>query len=292
MPPYIGVFSAFPAELAPLVAATQVDATVEVAGAQFHTGRLGGVNVVLGLLGIGMVNARTAAERMLANFDIAAIVVSGVAGSGHNIGDVVIAESWVERDQPRVWRPNPALLALVERAAAALPESFRRCTPVPPTDPEASLICMLHAPAVVFERRGQSGDDFNGLPLPCTPGTGEIFGCDLPAPLATARKRVVPDVVDMETAAVARIAAEHRVPMLGVRGVSDGAGDPLGDRGFPLQFFDYYRLAAFNAAVVTRGVVGELGALAADDAGRRRRVCRRLARQRWRPAAKLIRSAP
>ena len=101
---------------------------------------------------------------------------------------------------------------------------------------------------------------------------------------------IAPDVVDMESAAVARAAAEHRVPYLAVRGVSDGAGDPLGDRGFPAQFFDYYRLAAFNAAVVTRAVAGELAALAQSETGPQ--LCHLLSRHRWRRAALAVSLAP
>jgi hypothetical protein len=204
----------------------------------------------------------------------------------------VVARSWVETDRARVWKPNAALLALAERVVTRLPEPFDRCTTVAPTDPEGEVVCMPHTPALVFEERGESGDPFGGEPLPCTPGAGEIFGCDLPAPapLTAATMAIVPDVQDMETAAVARVATRHHLPMIGVRGVSDGAGDPKGDRGFPAQFFDYYRLAAINAAVVTRGVVGELGAFAVDPEASR--LCRRLMQRRWRAAAKLIRSAP
>ena len=68
--------------------------------------------------------------------------------------------------------------------------------------------------------------------------------------------------------------------------VDDGAGDPLGDRGFPAQFFDYYRLAAHNAGDVTRAVIAGLGRLARDRSARR--TCRLLAARRWRSAAKRI----
>ncbi|HWP67409.1 MAG TPA: hypothetical protein VNO26_16045 [Candidatus Limnocylindria bacterium] len=289
-PSYVAVFSAFPAELVPLLATTDVEETVEIDGRLFFVGRMAGVHVVLSLLGIGMVNARESTERMLARFDVAGIVVSGVAGSQHNIGDVVIAQSWVETGRRRVWKVNPALLALAERTAPRLPEPFQRCTPVPPTDPEAPLVCMEHEPALVFEARGESGDPFGGNALPCLPGGGEVLGCEIPAALAAARAPVPIDLVDQETAAVTRLAATRRVPMIGVRGVSDGAGDPKGFRPFPLQFFDYYRLAAFNAAVVTRAIVAELGAIATDPAAER--ICRRLARRRWRSAADLILSAP
>src|SRR5204863_8203527 len=99
------------------------------------------------------------------------------------------------------------------------------------------------------------------------------------------RQVAPPDAEAMETAAVARAAARRRVPFLAVRAGSDGGGDPLGDRGFPAQFFDYYRLAAHNAGDVTRAVVAELGRLARD---RSSRTCRLLAARRWRSAAKRI----
>lgn len=291
--PYVAVLSAFPAELTPLVANTTIDRTVTVDGTDYHLGRLAGVNVVLGLLGIGMVNAEQATERLFAAFEVAAVVVSGVAGSHHRIGDVVIASQWGREDRERGGRANPALLALARRTPALLPPAaYQRCTPIPPTDPEAPEVCMAHEPTLVFEDLGTTGDDFGGQAFPCIPDGDEIFGCGLPGPvaLATAAAVAYPDVIDMETAVVARVAARHGIPFLGVRGVSDGAGDPLGDRGFPAQFFDYYRLAAYNAAVVTRAVVTEISTFAHDPAGDR--VCRRLARARWRAAAKLIRFVP
>jgi hypothetical protein len=85
---------------------------------------------------------------------------------------------------------------------------------------------------------------------------------------------------DMETAAVARVAAEREIPFVGFRGVSDGAGDPLDLPGFPVQFFAYYRVAADNAAAAT---VATLQRLARLGDGRRghERVCRLLAEAKW-----------
>ncbi len=62
-----------------------------------------------------------------------------------------------------------------------------------------------------------------------------------------------PVVVDMETAAVARIAAANNIPFIAFRAVSDGGGDPIFASaliGFPVQFLIYQQLAADNAAVV------------------------------------------
>jgi hypothetical protein len=41
------------------------------------------------------------------------------------------------------------------------------------------------------------------------------------------------------------------VPFIGVRGMSDGPGDPRNLPGFPVTFFVYKKIAADNAAIVT-----------------------------------------
>src|SRR5690606_8369751 len=66
--------------------------------------------------------------------------------------------------------------------------------------------------------------------------------------------------VDMETAAVAQVAAEHGLRFIAFRAVSDGANDPLGLPGFPAQFFAYYPLAARNAAAAVAAFLARLGA--------------------------------
>ena len=292
--PYVAILSAFPAELAPLVTATDVQERLDIDGREYYGGRLGGVRVLLGLVGIGMVNAEQRARAVIDHVQVVAVIVSGVAG-GALIGDATIAQRWQEQDRRRVYRVNRALVALARRAEAARTEALQACTPVPPTDPGAPIVCLPHQPAVVFGGSGVSGDDFGGGALPCVPGGSEVFGCELPSlPLLTtpARGRAVspaitePDVVDMETAAIARVAARRRVPFLAVRAASDGGGDPLGDRGFPAQFFDYYRLAAANAAAVTRGVVEALGAVAGETANRG--ICRLMSERRWRRAARRL----
>src|SRR5205823_6286248 len=59
-------------------------------------------------------------------------------------------------------------------------------------------------------------------------------------------------IQDMETAAVARVATEKRIPFIAFRGVSDGRGDPLMLPPIPyLQFVVDQQLAADNAAVAT-----------------------------------------
>jgi nucleoside phosphorylase len=59
------------------------------------------------------------------------------------------------------------------------------------------------------------------------------------------------DAVDQETAAAQLVADAHGIPFLGIRGMSDGPGDPLKLPGYPFSFLVYKQIAADNAAIVT-----------------------------------------
>lgn len=252
--PHVAVVSAFPAEQFALRAAAEVTERVEIAGRPALVGRLAGRPVVLSLTGIGLTNAAAAAEALLAHFDLSAIVFSGVAG-GLRIGDVAVPATWTDLTTGRSFAVDPGLLAGAETVATS-DVALGRCTPVPP-DPPGEEVCLPHVPRVVVGGSGESNDP-SGVAFPCLPDGGEVFGCDTPVFAAAAAGEPVPDAVDMETAAVVEVAARHGVPFLGVRGSSDGAGDPLGLPGFPAQFFAYYRLAADNAAAVVIRLLGTL----------------------------------
>jgi nucleoside phosphorylase len=238
----LAILSAFPAELAPLVARTTITERIEIGDRRFYVGELAGVRVVLVLTGIGLDNAAATTSTLLASFDVAGIVFSGVAGSPRRIGDVTVPLAFTERAATTRYRAEPRLLALARSPSRV---RLSRCTVVPAS---GQSVCLRHRPRIYVGGVGHSDDSFGG-PLACFPGGDDVFGCDLPQPVTSARART-PDPVaeDMETAAVARVAASRGVPWVAFRAVSDGAGDPLDLPGFPGQFFAYYRLAAANAA--------------------------------------------
>jgi len=127
---------------------------------------------------------------------------------------------------------------------------------------------------------GHSTDPYGGRAVPCiTPGS-DLLGCEAcGAPpgvpgvetfISDAGPFVDPNfflelfqsfapgeggsavIEDMETATVARIATEKRIPFIAFRGVSDGRGDPLMLPPVPYdQFVVYQQLAADNAAAAT-----------------------------------------
>ena len=264
------VLGAFPAELAPLLAQATVEATAAVNGKTFRFGTLAGVPVVLGLTGIGLLNAAATTAELLDRFPVDGVIVSAVAGSDLQVGAVAVPERWTFLDGS-AFDVDADWFRLAGEVAAAGAVFLERCTLVanpPPADP----VCMLTQPAMVMGGIGQSNDPYT-RPFPCQAGGNDIFGCDVvtaaPARRATGRRfryspsAVVagaPVVVDMETAAIAREAAVRGVPFIAFRGVSDGGGDPLDLPPFVGQFAAYYRFAARNAATAAMAFLEALGA--------------------------------
>ncbi|MFN8643847.1 MAG: hypothetical protein U0802_20125 [Candidatus Binatia bacterium] len=248
-PARIAVLSAFPAELAAVLAHVTVDETVDVGGRNVRVGTLAGRPVVVAMTGIGLVNAAATTRAILERFPIRGVVVSGVAGSPLRIADVAAPARWSLPDG-RAFAADPRWLRRAQRLADGADLRFERC--LAGVCPSADPACFQ--PVLVVGGDGVSEDPFGGAAFPCHPGAGDIFGCDAAATTAGA---VSPVIQDMETAAIAAETAARRLPFIAFRGVSDGAGDPCDLPPFPGQFYAYYRLAAANAAAVAAAFVGE-----------------------------------
>ncbi len=284
------VLCAFPAETDAVLSRTTLDPDpVAVADRRhFYLGSIGGKKVIVAMTGIGLVNATDTAETAFVHFArassiaVGAVVFSGVAGGGGRtrIADVVIPARWT-LDSGATFHPvDPGMLATARTLTVALgsgnylgnPARSRRYVP------NIKLIDLRRRPRVLVGGDGSSFDNNNGRAFPCIPNGGGVFGCQpFLAPDRSVRYtgnffraagpwlrnalisnlNVSPtpdpafDAVDMETAAAQAVADAHGVPFLGLRGISDGAGDPLHLPGFPFQFFFYKGIAADNAARVT-----------------------------------------
>jgi nucleoside phosphorylase len=261
--PYLAVFSAFPAETAPLLAQMTVSSTTVINGHTFRIGTLKGARVAVGLTGVGLPNATATAHALLQQLPVTGVVFSGVAGSTLRIGDVVVPTGW-QLKTGTTYATDPAWLALASGIVKAGTLCLDKCTVVPAT---GAPVCLDHVPAPAVGGAGQSTDA--SATLPCQAGGDDVFGCDVGAPVATTTTcqpmgpaapaaGTAPVATDNETAAVAAEAAARGLPFIAFRGVSDGAGDPLGLPGFPTQFFAYYRLAARNAAAMTIAFVEQV----------------------------------
>ncbi|TMB56164.1 MAG: 5'-methylthioadenosine/S-adenosylhomocysteine nucleosidase [Deltaproteobacteria bacterium] len=287
------ILSAFPTEGAKILAAAGPVTEVGVFnGRRFFAGTIAGKSVVMGLTGIGLVDADLTTRAVLAFLQssgvlVKAVVFSGVAGSSYNIGDVVVPDHWtddLEHSAPPFppYAVNRCLYRIARRIVGTValdPNLYvedRACTGLrtPPSTP-----VRVDDPQVRINPgdEGHSSDPYGGRAVPCAnPGT-DLLGCDAcgappgdpglgsdPTPFLdpnfflelfqsfSGSQGGTAVIEDMETAAVARIATEKRIPFIAFRGVSDGRGDPLMLPPVPyLQFVVYQQLAADNAAAAT-----------------------------------------
>lgn len=269
------VLSAFPGEADAVLSHTTLDPDpVVVAGRRrFYLGSIGGKKVIVAMTGIGLTNATNATEAAFARFTsgsaitIGAVVFSGVAGGGGrtSIADVAIPARWTLDGGTTFHSVDPGMLAAAEKLSVALANVAGRIT-------------LRHRPQVFAGGDGCSWDNNNGMAFPCIPHGGSVFGCQpRSAPSRSflysgnffraagpwLRSALISnlnivstsdpafDATDMETAAAQAVVDTHGVPFIGIRGITDGPGDPLHLPGFPFQFFCYKRIAAKNAARVT-----------------------------------------
>jgi len=288
------ILSAYPTEGAKLLAAAAPVTEVGIFnGRRFFAGTIAGKSVVMGLTGIGFVNADLTTRAVLAYLEdsdlrVKAIVFSGVAGSTYNIGDVVVPDHWTD-DQEHSAPPYPPYRVsrrLYSIAARRLPGNVTLDANLHVEDEACTgLRSDLSSPVRVEQpvlrmNRGDEGhttDPYGGRAVPCfTPDTFLLgcAACGAPPGVPSVGSDPTPFldpnfflnlfqsfapgaggsavIQDMETAAVARIATEKRIPFIAFRGVSDGRGDPLMLPPIPyLQFVVYQQLAADNAAAAT-----------------------------------------
>jgi adenosylhomocysteine nucleosidase len=266
--PRIAVISAFDAEWVKLRAATTITGTRVINGRTHYLGTLGGQDVVLMLSGFSMVNAAMTTQAMLDRFTVRGIVFSGIAGGVNpalNVGDVTVPAQWgnyqeqvFARETPTGFDPGPnrgaftnfgmifpraTSIARIDGPPDSLERRFwfpvdstalgtardiartvrlARCT--------ASGQCLAHEPKIVTGGNGVSGPTF----------------VDNAAYREWAWKTFTADALDMETAAVALVAYQNRVPYIAFRSLSDLAGGGPGNN----EVRTFGSLAADNSAAV------------------------------------------
>lgn len=280
------LLSAFPTEQAKLLASAAPVAEAGVFnGRRFFAGTIAGKSVVMGLTGIGTVNARdttrAALDFLASDRTPAAIVFCGVAGGGAaiHIGDVTVPDRW--SDGSATYAVDPDMYAVAAGLVGAvklddrLPVGDAACSGFHPDALRTPI--RVTGPVVRPGGLGFTSDPYAGRAVPCLSSAGDLLGCEAcgapPSPSPGAAKFASESaafadpfflldlfrsfsspppaaavVVDMETASVAALAAAAQVPFIAFRAISDGGGDPLMLPGFPFQFFVYQELAADNAA--------------------------------------------
>ncbi len=266
--PRIAVVSAFDAELVALRAATTITDTRVVNGRTHYLGALAGHDVVLMLSGFSMVNAAMTTQSLLDQYTITRIVFSGIAGGVNptlNVGDVTVPAQWGNYQEQLFARETPTGFApaRVTTPFANFGMMFPQGTSVTvhgapadslerrfwfAVDSGALATAQSIAPQVQLTRCNGEGDCLAHAPRMVVGGNG-VSGptfVDNAAYREWVWTTFHADALDMETAAVAVVAYENRVPFIAFRSLSDLAGGGAGQNEVRL----FGRLAAANSAAV------------------------------------------
>jgi adenosylhomocysteine nucleosidase len=240
-------------------------------GVPIVTGEIEGKKVVLAMTGVSMVNAAMTTQMTLERYNVTRIVVSGIAGGvdpSLNIGDIAVPERWGQYLESlfaretngsftlrpgakeefanygmmfprgvRVFREgqgssprqfwfhvDPAMMAVARKALADEAPALQHCT--------ADKVCLSHTPQVKVGGNGVSGAAF-------------VDNADF---RAYTFRTFEAQVLDMESAAIAQVAATNNVPYIAFRALSDLAGGGKGAN----EIHIFEGLASNNAVTVMR----------------------------------------
>lgn len=199
------IVSAMHEELAAVLALMPDERRQLAGGREFWRGHLHGHDVVAVLSRIGKVAAATTATALIERFGVREIIFTGVAGGlgpGVNVGDVVVADSFLQHDldaSPIFPKYEVPLYGTSRFAAdAALTQQL-------------SQAAALALPGVPVHR----GLVISGDRFVSTTAEARALQAALPDALA----------VEMEGAAIAQVCHDYGVPFAAVRTVSDRADD-------------------------------------------------------------------
>jgi adenosylhomocysteine nucleosidase len=238
--------SAMHEELSLVLEAMPDEQRVRLAGRDFWQGHWQGRPVVAVLSRIGKVAAATTATALIEHFGVGQIVFTGVAGglgAGVQVGDVVLAEQFVQHDMdasplfPRHEVPLygrslfPTDAALSQGLAQAAQQVLAQVAAHVGEDAVREF--GLHAPRLHLGLVA-SGDRFVSTTAEC-----RALQQALPEALA----------VEMEGAAVAQVCADYGLPFAALRTVSDRADDEAHAdfSRFIRQVASHYSLAMLSA---------------------------------------------
>ncbi len=195
--PTIGLIAAMPEEIKPLLARVGPSSRETAGDFNLYRFRAGNRNVCLVESGLGPEKAARAAATLIANANPELVINFGLAGavnSGLGVGDVVIAQR---------------LLFARERLFSE----------------QQGLSQELAANAIELLQHNLANKSFKVCGGSCVTA-GTIMAKQETARLLPAN--VVNPVLEMETAAVAKVATREGIPLLAVRAISDDATEELG----------------------------------------------------------------
>jgi adenosylhomocysteine nucleosidase len=242
----IAIISALHDELSAVLQQLPDEEKTVVAGREFWQGHLHGHAVVAVLSRIGKVAAATTATVLVERFGVQRMVFTGVAGglgAGVRVGDLVVAQEFVQHDMdasPLFPRHEVPLYGITRFATdAALSNALAQAANQVLAQSATTL-----GPAVVAQYSLHAAQSHRGLIA-----SGDRFINSQADSLAL--RQALPDVlaVEMEGAAVAQVCHDYGIAFAAIRTISDRADDSA---HVDFAQFTTDVAARYGAAVVER----------------------------------------
>lgn len=237
----LAILSALAEEQQGLIHRLQSPVCIERAGRQFWRGQLHGQTVVLGLTRIGKVAAATTTTTLIEALGARAVIFTGVAGGvgpGVNVGDVVIAQDFVQHDMDASPLFPRYQIPLYDRERfvcdTALTQQLLAATTISLPTLELPHSASIHHGLIA------SGDRFVSAAQEAQQLHSNLSDAGHP-PLA----------VEMEGAAVAQVCHDYGIPFAAMRTISDRADDSahVDFPKFVTEVASRYALAIIDAFV-------------------------------------------
>ena len=227
-----------------------------LAGFPYQRGLLQGRRVVTAVTGVGVTNGAMVAALFLHHFHPAEVIVTGT-GSRFNprirTGDTVISTKTIHHaagsltDQGMVYR----------KVRGPLPGQMTHWAY--PPDPRLLRLAKAAIPDYAAEPVTVDGETYTPRVLPGVVTASDLFGVS-DAKIADMQAKLKPDIMEMESAAIAQVCAQLGVPQIVFRAGSNRTQSNPGTA--------YRKLGQTAAAAAARWTIHFVGALA--RAGRSR----------------------
>ena len=228
----IGIICALDIEARNLIGQLDGGSCREIGKLTFHSGALCGQDVVIGMAGVGKVNAAMCAQTMILEYAPSLILNSGVAGSlsqALDIGDIAVGTGVVEHDFDTTAVGDP-------------PAFFKELNgDTFPCDPDA-------VQAILRAARGMEV-----RVVPAKIASGDQFISDSEAKARLVRLFDV-QACEMEAGAIAHVCFNNGVKCAVIRAISDST-----DGEHQVEFYKFLPVAAENSARLVTRLLEEMG---------------------------------
>lgn len=229
----IGIIGAMEEEVTQLKAKMNIKETKTLKKLNFYIGSLHNKDIVVVRCGIGKVNAALCTQIMIDNFDIHAVINTGVAGGLDDklsIGDIVISSDTIQHDFDTTKFGDPVgYISDID-----MEDAFFKADTKLINIAEQVGKTMIHTK--VFVGRIASGDQF-------------ISSKEVKNKI---KNNCNAYCTEMEGAAIAHACYINEVPFLIIRAISDNADDTSG-----ISFEEFVNMAAQNAADMIEKIINK-----------------------------------